>query len=370
MIAPSPIRNRKSLSIPATAAFLLAVLGCGGGGEESPAGDSGAVSPAGSARREVVVHSPHGQEMLDEFEKLFEAAHPEIDVIGRFVPTGQILSQLRIDKSSPRVDVWWGGTTAFFGEAVREGLLQPYEPSWSGVARPDYRDPAHHWYAQFVQVPAVMFNSALMKPEDAPARWDDLLDPKWKDRIVIREPRDSGTMKTILTGLIWSRAGDGPDRDPAPGLDFLKRLDANTRKYLPNPQALYDQVAKSREGYLSLWNLTDIVFQARANGYPFGFRVPEDPVPVSLDPIGIVAGAPHLEEARLFYEFVTSKESCLRLASEHYRILARTDVAPEELPEVLREARYTAMEFEPGEFDRMQIEWFGRWEKEVRDPEK
>lgn len=357
----APLRRFFSLVALALAAGVAA---CGGGGGSPAPGD--AASPARTRR--VVVHSPHGQEILDEFESLFEAAHPDIDFVGKFVSPADVVAQLRIDKARPTIDVWWGGTSAFFDRAAAEGLLEPYEPTWSAASRPGHHDPQHRWYAQFVQVPAVMFNDAILSAEDVPGTWDELLDPKWRDRIVIREPMDSGTMKTIFTGLVW-RATD-ESRDPAAGYEFLRKLDAQTRKYLPNPQALYDQIAKSPEGYVSLWNLTDIVFQKEANGYPFGWRVPSDPVPLSVDPIAIVAGAPNLAEAKLFYEFATSLESCARLAKDHFRFLARTDAPADAAPEAIREARYTPMEFDPSEFDARQAEWMDHWMRSIRDPGK
>ncbi|MCH8332612.1 extracellular solute-binding protein [Candidatus Sumerlaeota bacterium] len=322
-------------------------------------------SPAG---RQVVVLSPHGQEILDEYESAFEAAYPDIDLVGRLVPTGQILSQLRIDQDSPKVDVWWGGTSAFFTQAKEAGLFQPYRPSWAEFSQPSHHDGDDTWYAQFLQVPAIMFNSNIYSAEEVPGTWEELLSPAWNGKIVIREPMDSGTMKTIFTGLIWSLGGE--EHDPAAGFEFLRRLDAQTRTYLPSPQALYERIAKSEEGYISVWNLTDILLQSESNGYPFGYRIPADPVPVSLDPIAIIAGAPNLEEARVFYEFVTSKESCLRLARDYFRILARSDIAEGELPSPVTGLQFDTLEIDLAEFDRLQIQWMQHWLDEIRDPGK
>jgi len=344
----------------AAAAIVLAAA-CGG---EGGSGDG-----AGPARsRRVVVFTPHGQEMLDEYEAAFEAAYPDIDVVGRFIPTGQILSQLRIDRASPKVDVWWGGTTAFFTQAKQEGLLEPYRPSWAEAVEPDFRDVDDAWYAQFIQAPAIIYNVHIYDPRDVPQTWEELLDPKWAGKIVIREPLHSGTVKTIFTGLIWAMGG--PDRDTGPGYAFLKRLDAQTRAYLPDPQALYDRVARSPAGYISLWNVTDAIFQREANGYPFGFVIPRGPAPISLDPIAIVARGPNPAEARLFYEFVTSKEAGLRMARDHFRLLARRDIPPEAVPEILAAVKFEPLHVDLAEFDRLQVEWMRHWQDHIRSPEK
>jgi iron(III) transport system substrate-binding protein len=354
-------------SVPSVLSVLCVLSVACGGGSSAPEGESRA-APAGARTRQVVVFSPHGQEILDAFEAAFEAAHPDIDVVTRDMGTGDIFTQLRIDKAAPRVDVWWGGTTAFFNQAKTEGLLQPYRPTWAEAVAPAHRDPDDLWFAQFEHVAAVTFNRDIMTPDDAPATWDALLDERWRNRIVIREPMQSGTMKTIFAAQIWRLGGEA--RDPAPGYEYLKQLDSRTRAYLPNPTALFDRIAQSAAGYISLWNLTDIIFQAERNQYPFGYRIPEGPTPTWLDPIGIVAGAPHLEEAKLFYEFVTSKESGLRMARENFRILTRTDIADEEKPDWQRAIRFTPMEIDVDAFDRLQVEWMEHWRREIRDPDK
>jgi iron(III) transport system substrate-binding protein len=331
-------------------------------------------APADSTRdsversRRVVVFSPHGQELLDQFIELFEAEYPDIKVVGTFVPTGKILSRLRIDRDSPQTDIWWGGTSAFFLQAKDEGLLEPYRPSWADEVEAGYHDADDMWYAHFLQVPAVMFNRNIYQANQMPGTWEDLLAPGWDGKIVIREPMNSGTMKTIFTGIIWQLGG--ASHDPTPGYEYLRRLDAATRSYLPNPQALYDRIARSSAGYISMWNLTDILFQSEANGYPFGFRILDEPAPVSLDPIGIVKGAPNLEEAKLFYEFVTSRESCVVLAREHFRILARRDIPREDLPLSMASIEFTPLEIDLEAFDRLQIDWMQHWADSIRSPEK
>ncbi len=349
-------------------ALLTACSGGEPGGPNAASETSASSGPAASATRQVVVYTPHGQEILDEFEAAFEAAHPDIDVVGRFVPTGQILSQLRIDKGSAQIDIWWGGTSALFGQAKDDGLLEPYRPSWADVIDPAYHDADDAWYAQFLQLPAIIYNRNVYEVGETPRSYRELLGAEWKDKIVIREPLNSGTMRTIYAGIVWELGG--PEHTPALGYQFLKELDAQTRSYLPNPQALYDRIAKSRDGYISLWNLTDAIFQSKANGYPFGWNVPEGPIAISLDPIALVKGGPNPEEAREFYEFVTSKESCAALAKKHFRILARNDLDPSELPDITAGIQFTALDLDSAVFDQVQLDWMQHWQDSIRDPDK
>ena len=74
-----------------------------------------------------------------------------------------------------------------------------------------------------------MFNSNSYCAGEVPGTWEELLSPAWNGKIVIREPMDSGTMKTIFTGLIWSLGGW--EHDHAAGFEFLRRERSGRRGY-------------------------------------------------------------------------------------------------------------------------------------------
>ena len=75
-------------------------------------------------------------------------------------------------------------------------------------------------------------------------------------------------------------------------------------------------------------------------------------------------------QARLFYEFVTSKESSIRLARDHFRFLARNDIPAQELPAWMQSIRFDPMAIDLAEFDRLQMEWMQHWRDAIRDPDK
>src|SRR5690606_30844026 len=131
----------------------------------------------------------------------------------------------------------------------------------------------------------------------APRYWDDLLDPTWADRIIIRYPLASSTMRTTLEATIM--------RQPTVEEDYrsLACLHHNTKAYTPDPTYMYLRLGRG-EADLSLWNMTDIYIQGAT--YPFGYLLPASGTPVLSDGIAIVKNAPNPERARQFYEFVTS----------------------------------------------------------------
>src|SRR5699024_4710038 len=106
-----------------------------------------------------------------------------------------------------------------------EGLLEPVTPSFDDAVPEDYKDKDGQWYGEMVLPEVIEYNSDALKPEELPKDWDDLLDDKWKDKIIIRAVAQSGTMRTIYSSLIYRQYKDTNDVEK--GYDWLRKLDAN-----------------------------------------------------------------------------------------------------------------------------------------------
>ncbi len=63
---------------------------------------------ASDDRTPLVVYSPHGKEMLTEYESLFEAAHPEVNVQWIDMGGQDAYDRIRTEKANPAASIWWG----------------------------------------------------------------------------------------------------------------------------------------------------------------------------------------------------------------------------------------------------------------------
>ena len=171
-------------------------------------------------------------------------------------------------------------------------------------------------------------------------------------------------MRTVF-GMILARSV-AETAEIESGLEWLRRLDAQTSDYAVNPALLFEKLAR-QEGLVTIWELTDALL-LRERGAPIDYRLPTSGTPVIDDSIGLVKGAAHPEEAQMFIEWVGSKEVLGLIAHQVYRLPARLDVPPEDLPEWAREAL--------GQIVRASVdwqliadrgqEWMRRWDREVR----
>lgn len=317
----------------------------------------------GSPRTPIVVYSPHGKELLSAFETRYEAVHPDQDVQWLDMGSQDVLDRIRTERGNPQADLWWGGPMLLFDRAEKEGLLDAYRPSWDSAVGPEAKSGGSFWYGTALLPEVIMYNSRVVDSAEAPHDWDDLLAPRWKDRIIIRLPLASGTMRMMFASIMereLRRTGDA-----YAGVRWLRALDANTRSYAADPTQLYLKIARE-EGVVSIWDLPDVVIQAREHGYPFAYIIPASGTPVITDGIALVKGARHRAAAAMFYEFVTSVDNTVIQAERFFRIPARLDISPALLPAWVASLRLKSMDVDWRTISSKEQEWMRLWDEQVK----
>jgi iron(III) transport system substrate-binding protein len=311
-----------------------------------------------------VVYSPHGKEILSEFKSLFEKEHPGTKVDFLYIASQQCLERVRNEKQNPAADIWWGAGHTTFMTAASEGLLDPYRPTWADKIPVGEHDPADCWYASFLSPEIIFYNRDVIDPKEAPSDWEDLANPRWADKIMLRFPIPSDTMRAIFFGRISESIEKTGSENKA--FEWMLALDANTKEYLSGGEQVFRKMAQ-RVGGLSVWTLSDIMLQKNQYQYPFEVVFPKSGCPVILDGISVVKGCPHPKAARAYYEFVTSASSAIRLAgSPYYRLPTRQDLPKEKLPEWMRALDYKAQPLDWNLYLAKMNGWMKRWEEEIK----
>jgi iron(III) transport system substrate-binding protein len=316
-------------------------------------------------RTPLVVYSPHGRELLQAFEREFEAMHPDVDVQWLDMGSQEVVDRLRSERANPQADVWWGGPASLFETAAAEGLLTEYRPTWADAVPEDARGENDRWFGVYVTPMVIMYNTASVPEAEVPRDWDDVLDPRWQGRVLIRDPLPSGTMRTIF-GMIIDRS-IRETGDTTAGFTWLRQLDGQTREYVLNPTLLYQKLARG-EGEITLWDMPDIDELKARTSYPFDYVFARSGTPLPVDAIAVVSGSRHPELAQAFVEFVGGMDGVLLAAHEHFRMPARTDLPDERLPESLLRAREQIVP-EPIDWQRLQQQgpaWMRYWDERVR----
>ena len=316
--------------------------------------------------RKLLIYTPHGQDLLRESIALYKTRYPGIEVQFLDMGSRDILERVRAERNRPQADLWWGAAHTTFQTAAEENLLSPYKPTWSASVSDSAHDTQDLWYGTYQTPEVIVYNSAAVKPEEAPKDWDDVLDPKWADRILIRNPNPSDSMRAIFGAMIWRFYKD--TGTPEKGYEWLRRLDANVHEYTADGTLLMQKLVR-REGLISLWNLPDVWIHKEQKGLPIGYVFPASGTPVITDGIAIVRGGPNEEEARRFYEFVTSPEHLILAAKKYYRIPVRRDLDRAQLPAWMNEP-VNEMPIDWGVLRTHSNDWLRYWDTEIRGRNK
>jgi iron(III) transport system substrate-binding protein len=325
-----------------------------------------ALSCSHDSRTVLTVYSPHGPELLGYFEQGFEKAHPNIDVQWVDMGSQEVLDRVRAEAANPQADVWFGAPAEAFDQGAKENLLEKYIPTWSNAVSVEGRDSQDRWYGTYLTPEVIAYNTDVVTRDQAPKDWDEVLDPKWKGKVLIRDPIASGTMRAIFGAIIArSMAKTGK---PDEGYDWLRRLDVNTREYVLNPTILYQKLGR-QEGVITLWDMPDIATLTQRFQIPVDYVIPASGTPLLVDGIAIVKGTKHAAEAKLYYEYVTTPEAMKAAAEKFLRIPARTDIPQKDLPQWIQDAN---AKIKPMAVDRKVMadhlnEWMKYWDANIRN---
>jgi iron(III) transport system substrate-binding protein len=317
---------------------------------------------AQSGRRTLLIYTPHGQDMLRDFVARYTQANPGVDVQFLDMGSREVFERVRAERNRPQADLWWGAAHTTFQTAADENLLAPYRPTWADKIPAESRDPQDRWYGIYETPEVIVYNSEAVSGTDAPKDWDDVLDPKWRDKVLIRNPNPSDSMRAIFGAMIWRFYRES--NSAAGGYDWLRRLDANVHEYTADGTLLMQKLAR-REGLVSLWNMPDVHIYREQKGMPIAYVFPASGTPVITDGIAILSGSPHQEEAKRFYEFVTTPESLQHAAKAYYRIPVRRDIERAQLPAWMNEP-FTRMPLDWDLLRREGNDWLRYWDTEIR----
>ncbi|WP_438754959.1 ABC transporter substrate-binding protein [Pararhizobium sp. O133] len=219
--------------------------------------------------------------------------------------TGDILNQIRAEKVSPTVDVWWGGTGDTHLQAGSENLLEPYQPAHERDMLPW----AQNFFAMsggrsagiYAGALGFAYNADLLRKLKLPAPtcWKDLTDEAYKGHIRSGNPNSSGTAFTTLATLVQLFGEEEAFR-------YIVALNRNIDQYTMVGSAPVKAAARG-ETLIGISFMHDAVTQKQA-GSPLVIVAPCEGTGYEIGAVSIVKGTRHLEEAKRFADFALSPE--------------------------------------------------------------
>jgi len=191
----------------------------------------------------------------------------------------------------------FGGGSAMFKQA---NLLENLSdiPNLQRLASDHMRDPEGFWVGHLVTQWCISYNTKLLSPADLPKHWDDLPDnPKWGEgRLGV------GDRPQLWLIALWEERGE------AWGRAYVERL-FGTLKPQIRKEGMNALISLVELGELSA-ALPSSGYRTRSEqdkGAPVSFHCPE-PVPVSINQLGILRNSADPNAAKLFVNWLLSRE--------------------------------------------------------------
>lgn len=217
----------------------------------------------------------------------------------------------------PAADVIEGGGQ-MIPPLVASGAIEPYLPASAANFAPEFKSKDGYWTVSSVNYVTAAINTDLVKPADAPKTYQDLLDPKWRGKMVWSSDLNNAGAPGFVGNILMSM-GQGD------GASYLKKLvDQKVVPLTVNQRVVLDQVVAGQYP-LALTTFYHHAVISRAQGAPVQW-IPLEPVIAVGNVSALVKNAPHPNAARLFLDFLLSEDGQKVFRDASY-IPAHPDVA-------------------------------------------
>ncbi|MEW6451882.1 MAG: extracellular solute-binding protein [Pseudomonadota bacterium] len=299
---------------------------------QAPAADAVTSALIEAAKKEgkLVWYAAMDLPVSERLARGFEAKYPGISV--RIERTGSERQFVRLAQeygSNIRaVDVINASDASHFIAWKRNGWLAPYVPE--DVARffpAEHRDADGMFASSRIYVSSLGYNTNLVKAEDAPRSFADLLDPKWKGKIVKGHPGYSGTIMTATYQM---------SRDL--GWDYFEKLAKQNVLQVQSSVDPPKKLALGERAVMADGNDFNLV-QLKEQGQPVQVVYPTEGSPLIVCPNAVLKMAPNPNAARLFQSYLFSAEGQQLLCDYAAQHSAHPQVKPKPGRPVLKDIK-------------------------------
>ncbi|MGH7314418.1 MAG: extracellular solute-binding protein [Candidatus Rokuibacteriota bacterium] len=338
---------KRAISVIGMAIFVIA------GGVAT----AGAQSPhLEAARKEgkVVWYTSLALPSAEKVAKMFEQAYPGITVEVHRTGSQRVLQRLmqELQANIKNADVVHTSDAGHFVLLKDKKLLLKYTPDGADRLPGGFKDKDGYYYGLRATVSVIAYNPKIVSAAEAPKTWKDLLDPKWRGKLVTAHPGYSGVIATHVLALVNLH-----------GWDYFKKLAENKPMIVQSAVDPPGVVASGERPVAA--NTADYnAYATKKKGNPIEIVIPREGVPLVVSPTAITTFAPHPNAAKLFTDFSFSREVQQTLADSEGLYTGHPDVKyPADKPKL---SELKLLQVDPEELEKRNeeikkrfVEFFG-----------
>ncbi len=258
------------------------------------------------------------------YQTQFDAFTKATGIKVQYVEGGSAVVADRVakEKSNPQADVLVT-LPPFMQKAAADGLLQAYTPAGADQIAAGDKDPQGRFYAMVNDYPNFIYDASALQA--APTSYDDLLDPKFKNKVQYSTPGQAGDGTALMLQVLHSFGGKDA------GFDYLKKLQANNLGPSSSTGKLTALVNKG-ELWVANGDIQMNLAQQQQNPnirifWPAGPDGKRSTLPLPYY-VALVTGAPHAENGKKLIDFLLSKQAQAQVSGIAQGLPVRQDVHP------------------------------------------
>jgi iron(III) transport system substrate-binding protein len=210
----------------------------------------------------------------------------------------ELRERIRTEQASGKIlgDVSHNGSTTTALQ-LGEGTFQPHGPL------PNGKRPVAPFTVDDIRVPiyvipyGILVNTDMVKPADEPKAWNDLLNPRWKGKILSDDMRALGGGAVFFMVMMQKF-----------GKEFHEKLAQQQPHMNRDLRGNYPRVARGEYPVYAPFTMPDVL---ELKGLPVKAIMPPEGLPYVRFDGAMFKGAPHPNAARLFMDFLLSDEGQL-----------------------------------------------------------
>ena len=248
----------------------------------------------------VIFYTATDVTVAEKLAELFEKGNPGIDVQVERAGSERVFQRIGQEYSSGiyNADVSETSDAVHFEYFKRQGWLEAMVPQVVADKWPaDERDPDGIFAAYRAHLSVMAYRSDLLPEADAPKTWADLLDPKYKGKMVKAHPGYSGTVMTstfVLSELL--------------GWEYFEKLGQQDVMQVQSSTEPPKKLAQG-ERALEIDGNEYNVFRLQDEGVKINIVYPEEGTPLAVGNAAVMKQAPNPNAAKVFYAFLFSLEA-------------------------------------------------------------
>ena len=248
----------------------------------------------------VVWYTATDVQVSERVGKAFEEKYPGMKVQVERAGSERVFQRISQEYGSNihRADVIETSDAVHFVLFKRQGWLLPLVPAEVAKHWPaQVRDPDGQFAAYRAHLSVIGYNTNQVKKEEAPKSHADLLDRKWRNRIVKAHPGYSGTVMTGTHAL-----------SEALGWEFLEKLSQQRIMQVQSSTEPPKKLAQGERSVMADGNEYNM-FTLKETGVPVEIVYATEGTPIAIGHAAVLKNAPHPAAAKLFYAFLFQRET-------------------------------------------------------------